>query len=1559
MLLSAAVYLLPVGADDYDSSKVFVDVPADAWFKEAVDFVASRGIMGGAGQADTFKPSDLSTRSMVAVILHRLEGEPAVSAKSPFTDLTQDWYVAAADWAYESGVVKGSSATTFNPDGKVTRQEIVTMLYRYADYCGVDVSDKSSVSDFEDGASVASWALESVEWALGAGLINGRNDGGKVLLAPMGNTQRSEMATILSRFITKLESEKNQVDPLFAKSDELKAASVCDPHKAPLHLQLGSPDSVTEAELGVAIVSAFGFDPAIYSVTHANGGFASFVKAYSKLKNGEYTTVPMTFEINNLRTVDDAVKFTSLPVAFRRNDWYSGARAIECTTAPIVDEVLNLELAETKSLYVCREHEYVHFEAGSLSDTALGGAILSLMGRSTVSYNVKLDRASFNALKSEFDKLTSGKSTSVREVKFTISNENIKKECGYDSVSDEVTLKVSVMKSAGGTCKAVECPYDAALKATELFMDKYVCNEHKLAHITFKSDAESTLSGIEAFIKDALDLGSSFTVKIDSAAFGSGKIKVKLTHAKGFELDGPEFTPLYNNDSTSDSAIKFTLCENDRDAYKLIVHDGYNGATGYGAWNYGQTESGWILDNRADDGVRHGMINDVSTTEASQVIREVNTTTKGVVNLRTGITVNSGFNGAMLDFRNADGESVMRLRTKDGAWKLLQADGTFVKVMDPAGQTKFVFDVTVDLYGETVTVVINDVNCGTYPLSAKGVDVNIQSFRFASTDEDKISFTMDICDVSVNYALWEYFGQHHFYSALPQGWKHQAAALSPNTGFLSDAKLFDHYLAIGAGGYAERSFAPASGKVIVQFSLLPAVSGNNTTFFALGGGSELVKVTADENSFYVNGKKAYDYAKNVWYYFYLLCDTATGKIQLKINGIDRGEFTLIKKNTAFDTVKVTCPGSAVTYDQFMVYNDVYHSDYVPKPVKPKGEENYTVGALTCSMWQNGFHGGWACITPYDDTRPVLGYYDEGSPETADWEIKYMVEHGIDFQTFVMFGIQETGPVTTGLGMHLEDGYKYAKYSDMLDYCLIWCSASTSSPKDMDAWKNYYVPYFIEYHFKDPRYLVLDNKIVLQTFNLMESKDCPYWTPEKRKEAFDYLDNEVKKLGFDGMLYITEEVSSHTLKDEGIEGLYSYSQREEGETFEALQAAILRQNNDAEKAGLYYVPTSAVGFNCIGWMNERTPLMSVDEFRQSNEWIRDEYFTTYGSEAPDWAKNLTIVATWNEYGEGHYIMPCDDLVGFGYLDVLRETFTSEKADSSLNIKPTEAQLERINRLYPQHQKLVRAQERPSYTNGIYDPVQLKAIMYEWIETVDLDTAVLGYADNITFENGVVSNNSEKRGNVTLKVNGKMDLGKCAQVELCMYIPEGDGCQLNAGTGTHDSFKSSFSKIVSGTGVKEYYAVGIVAFSDLSDAVIRIGLPAGAKLYGVKISASTRDLFPHTLTIMGSDISYKVLPEMSPRGEYLFGFDTIFTDLHLFGMFAEWDDAAGRLRISFPGGDVFEFTVGSSVYKLNGENCYLGYKLHETDGVPMIPLNIFTERYGYKLDYSDFTAAKVTK
>lgn len=120
------------------------------------------------------------------------------------------------------------------------------------------------------------------------------------------------------------------------------------------------------------------------------------------------------------------------------------------------------------------------------------------------------------------------------------------------------------------------------------------------------------------------------------------------------------------------------------------------------------------------------------------------------------------------------------------------------------------------------------------------------------------------------------------------------------------------------------------------------------------------------------------------------------------------------------------------------------------------------------------------MSPYDDPIPVLGYYDEGNPETADWEIKYIVEHGIDFQAFCIYANSTNGPQRYS-ATHLYDGFMNAKYSDMTKFCVIWETANASSPDSFDSWKNYYVPYFIENYFKDPRHITIDNKLVMCVF----------------------------------------------------------------------------------------------------------------------------------------------------------------------------------------------------------------------------------------------------------------------------------------------------------------------------------------------------------------------------------------------------------------------------------------------------------------------------------------------
>ena len=178
----------------------FEDVKDGDWFKSSVEYVCEKGMMKGVSDT-SFAPNDVTTRGMVVTILHRLEGEPAAQAAS-FTDVDQNqWYAAAVNWAAESGIVTGTSETTFAPTADITREQIATILYRYAGQKGVDTTASGDLSAFADNESVGGYAVDAMKWAVGQGLINGTSDNN---LSPKGSATRAQAAAILMRLDQKI-----------------------------------------------------------------------------------------------------------------------------------------------------------------------------------------------------------------------------------------------------------------------------------------------------------------------------------------------------------------------------------------------------------------------------------------------------------------------------------------------------------------------------------------------------------------------------------------------------------------------------------------------------------------------------------------------------------------------------------------------------------------------------------------------------------------------------------------------------------------------------------------------------------------------------------------------------------------------------------------------------------------------------------------------------------------------------------------------------------------------------------------------------------------------------------------------------------------------------------------------------------------------------------------------------------------------------------------------------------------------------------------------------------
>lgn len=181
-------------------SKAFSDLDNTQWYHEGVDYVLNNELMLGVG-GSLFEPDGTVTRAQLAMVLYRVAGKPDVkNTANPFKDVTEGvWYADAVKWAAEAGVVKGISADEFAPEVPVTRQEIATMLYRFAK---AEAVAEDKLAAFPDAASVADWAKDAMNWAVATGLINGvKAADGTVTLDAQSGATRAQIATLLMRFL--------------------------------------------------------------------------------------------------------------------------------------------------------------------------------------------------------------------------------------------------------------------------------------------------------------------------------------------------------------------------------------------------------------------------------------------------------------------------------------------------------------------------------------------------------------------------------------------------------------------------------------------------------------------------------------------------------------------------------------------------------------------------------------------------------------------------------------------------------------------------------------------------------------------------------------------------------------------------------------------------------------------------------------------------------------------------------------------------------------------------------------------------------------------------------------------------------------------------------------------------------------------------------------------------------------------------------------------------------------------------------------------------------------
>lgn len=183
----------------------FTDVKESDWFYSYVKFVYEENLMSGMGGGTLFAPLNELERAQFAMVLYRQNGSPEVKYDGKYPDVAAgEWYTDAVAWASKEGIVSGYGDGRFGPNDKINREQIAIMMYRYAKYKGCDISKIADIGKFADAEKVSDYAKNALKWAVGNGVVTGKNGN---LIDPQGKANRAECAAILTRFVNLLRND--------------------------------------------------------------------------------------------------------------------------------------------------------------------------------------------------------------------------------------------------------------------------------------------------------------------------------------------------------------------------------------------------------------------------------------------------------------------------------------------------------------------------------------------------------------------------------------------------------------------------------------------------------------------------------------------------------------------------------------------------------------------------------------------------------------------------------------------------------------------------------------------------------------------------------------------------------------------------------------------------------------------------------------------------------------------------------------------------------------------------------------------------------------------------------------------------------------------------------------------------------------------------------------------------------------------------------------------------------------------------------------------------------
>ena len=998
------------------------------------------------------------------------------------------------------------------------------------------------------------------------------------------------------------------------------------------------------------------------------------------------------------------------------------------------------------------------------------------------------------------------------------------------------------------------------------------------------------------------------------------------------------------------------------DAYYIIEATQPNGRNGLaGGWNY---------DNRFDlfntEGKDRYIIADVSDEEFMSLVRDFRMESDGLLRLELIADAFSGDNGVYIALENDRAERIVEVTPEDGKWKLSGITEAFSDVTVPNDKiTRFAFEMAIDLDNNTASLIINNTVCGIVDIYE---NASLSRLVLGTNKVGTGTLSMVYVRLSKNYAVNDRFihGDESTLGQAPVSW-------TVNGDFKLDTmesqKGYD-LASVKAEAKAEsrssavKTFTPVAGKVAFETMILLPEKTDGASVALTSSGIDAVKFETRDGKIYVGDVMVHDYIPNVWQTLHVEADTYEGKADIIVNGKKRATVSL--GVTTFDGIKIEFApktDAVMWFDDVELYNIIDHEDYPSYP--QVADSDYNIGLNVCWLWR-GSGEGWDAVSPFAEFDTYLGFYDEGTREVADWEIKWLTEHGIDFIHACWYcpSSNVKAPIKEMSNSYaaLHDGYMMAKYSDLLDFCIMWENSSKNC-SSFEQFKEYIWNYWVEYYFTDPRYARLDNKAVLTVWsrnNMVNS----FGGVEETNKVIEFMDAELKKLGYDGLILLassqapTNEATYTDLKNIGYDATYAYHWNTEGYKSDYQITSNKTSITNASSSGVHHIPTVSVGFNEIGRNEKRHPLITASDHLKVCEDIKTT-LSTFNTGT--WKDKTLFVSTWNEFSEGTYIFPTES-TGFSYLENIRKTFTNDISDhSALDVKPTEAQIERVTHLYPPHHSPVRwYQFEPSDLAA--GSVTTSGENFEPVITYDMATAegTSGWInmfsiDNYSTSDGVISGTGTANDfAIKLKPGtAPFDAENTPIVHIRLKNSEDANFEIfftTASSPSMDANKYKSTKIQKTGEFVDYY-VNMTSVPEWYGKITSVRIDPQTKPGDFEIALIEFMNYKQNnagVRVNGTDLAFTFNPVKTQDGDYEvvgeakgMGFYSTLRVYH------EWDRFTGNGVLTLKTRDerTLVFAVGSDKVILDGKEQPLGYTFRLRDGLPVFRIKKLCELLGY--------------